>query len=83
MRRGSRGRPRIHNRDGSGSSGNGRVSNYYGAQHQEKEEDRAPPPPPPCTDFDMAYFHSYAHVGIHEEMIKVVYCFLKILWLIF
>ncbi|KDP40475.1 hypothetical protein JCGZ_24474 [Jatropha curcas] len=24
----------------------------------------------PCTDFDMAYFHSYAHVGIHEEMIK-------------
>lgn len=25
----------------------------------------------PCTDFDMAYFHSYAHVGIHEEMIKV------------
>ncbi|XVE92961.1 hypothetical protein REPUB_Repub01dG0149100 [Reevesia pubescens] len=27
-------------------------------------------PPPPCTDFDMAYFHSYAHVGIHEGMIK-------------
>ncbi|KAL3718158.1 hypothetical protein ACJRO7_003313 [Eucalyptus globulus] len=26
--------------------------------------------PPPCTDFDMAYFHSYAHLGIHEEMIK-------------
>ncbi|KAF7827479.1 putative protein arginine N-methyltransferase 6 [Senna tora] len=25
---------------------------------------------PPCTDFDLAYFHSYAHVGIHEEMIK-------------
>ncbi|XP_071723246.1 probable protein arginine N-methyltransferase 6 [Rutidosis leptorrhynchoides] len=25
---------------------------------------------PPCTDFDKAYFHSYAHVGIHEEMIK-------------
>ncbi|WCJ38985.1 protein arginine methyltransferase 6 [Euphorbia peplus] len=24
----------------------------------------------PCTDFDMAYFHSYAHVGIHQEMIK-------------
>ncbi|CAL1374926.1 unnamed protein product [Linum trigynum] len=24
----------------------------------------------PCTDFDKAYFHSYAHVGIHEEMIK-------------
>ena len=26
---------------------------------------------PPCTDFDMAYFHSYAHLGIHQEMIKV------------
>ncbi|KAF5747393.1 hypothetical protein HS088_TW05G00114 [Tripterygium wilfordii] len=26
--------------------------------------------PAPCTDFDMAYFQSYAHVGIHEEMIK-------------
>ena len=25
----------------------------------------------PCTDFDMAYFQSYSHVGIHEEMIKV------------
>ncbi|XP_057961628.1 probable protein arginine N-methyltransferase 6 [Malania oleifera] len=25
---------------------------------------------PPCTDFDMAYFHSYSHLGIHEEMIK-------------
>lgn len=30
----------------------------------------------PCTDFDMAYFHSYSHVGIHEEMIKVCFgCF--------
>ncbi|KAJ9563453.1 hypothetical protein OSB04_008613 [Centaurea solstitialis] len=27
-------------------------------------------PPPPCTDFDKAYFQSYSHVGIHEEMIK-------------
>jgi len=25
----------------------------------------------PCTDYDMAYFHSYAHLGIHQEMIKV------------
>ena len=25
----------------------------------------------PCTEFDMAYFQSYSHVGIHEEMIKV------------
>lgn len=66
-RRGSRGRQR---RDGSGSHSSGsRVYNCYGAQQQEKEEERAPPPPP-CTDFDVAYFHSYAHVGIHEEMIK-------------
>lgn len=26
----------------------------------------------PCTDYDMAYFHSYAHLGIHQEMIKVL-----------
>lgn len=25
----------------------------------------------PCTDFDVAYFQSYNHLGIHEEMIKV------------
>ncbi|OVA10721.1 Protein arginine N-methyltransferase [Macleaya cordata] len=25
---------------------------------------------PRCTEFDMAYFQSYSHVGIHEEMIK-------------
>ncbi|TKY69044.1 arginine N-methyltransferase 6 [Spatholobus suberectus] len=25
---------------------------------------------PPCTDFDKAYFHSYSHLGIHQEMIK-------------
>ncbi|KAL8153804.1 hypothetical protein V2J09_011564 [Rumex salicifolius] len=24
----------------------------------------------PCTDFDVAYFQSYSHLGIHEEMIK-------------
>ncbi|KHG01009.1 putative protein arginine N-methyltransferase 6 [Gossypium arboreum] len=27
-------------------------------------------PPPACTDFDVAYFEAYAHIGIHEEMIK-------------
>ncbi|XP_039134124.1 probable protein arginine N-methyltransferase 6 [Dioscorea cayenensis subsp. rotundata] len=26
--------------------------------------------PPECTESDRAYFDSYAHVGIHEEMIK-------------
>lgn len=35
-------------------------------------DDAAPPSPSPCTDFDVAYFHSYAHLGIHEEMIKVL-----------
>ncbi|XP_077246683.1 protein arginine methyltransferase 6 isoform X2 [Tasmannia lanceolata] len=25
---------------------------------------------PRCTEFDKAYFQSYSHVGIHEEMIK-------------
>ncbi|KAK7308346.1 hypothetical protein VNO77_41948 [Canavalia gladiata] len=33
---------------------------------QQQQQQR----PPPCTDFDMAYFHSYAHLGIHQEMIK-------------
>ncbi|PNX95530.1 putative protein arginine N-methyltransferase 6-like protein, partial [Trifolium pratense] len=46
------------------------------------DTEQQPPPPPqdqqqqqqpnrsPCTDYDMAYFHSYAHLGIHQEMIK-------------
>nr|AAR87361.1 putative arginine methyltransferase (alternative splicing) [Oryza sativa Japonica Group] len=28
------------------------------------------PPPPPCTDYDMAYFKAYSHIGVHEEMLK-------------
>ncbi|KAG8382612.1 hypothetical protein BUALT_Bualt05G0095600 [Buddleja alternifolia] len=55
-RRGSRSRSRDH---GGGGGSNPRVT------QQEKET-----PPAPCTDFDVAYFHSYAHLGIHEEMIK-------------
>uniref|UniRef100_A0A1J3EY82 Protein arginine N-methyltransferase domain-containing protein n=1 Tax=Noccaea caerulescens TaxID=107243 RepID=A0A1J3EY82_NOCCA len=43
-----------------------RVSEQPG-EHKSLE---TPESPPPCTDFDVAYFHSYAHVGIHEEMIK-------------
>ncbi|XP_057738250.1 probable protein arginine N-methyltransferase 6 isoform X2 [Arachis stenosperma] len=38
---------------------------YDQQQQQQQQQQRAP-----CTDFDMAYFHSYAHLGIHEEMIK-------------
>ncbi|XP_015697154.2 probable protein arginine N-methyltransferase 6.2 [Oryza brachyantha] len=28
------------------------------------------PTPPPCTDYDMAYFKAYSHIGVHEEMLK-------------
>ncbi|GFP94001.1 probable protein arginine n-methyltransferase 6 [Phtheirospermum japonicum] len=34
-------------------------------QQQDKEKGSSP-----CTNYDVAYFHSYAHLGIHEEMIK-------------
>lgn len=40
------------------------------SEHQQQNERK---PATPCTDFDVAYFHSYAHVGIHEEMIKVFF----------
>nr|VDC77052.1 unnamed protein product [Brassica rapa] len=36
----------------------------------EQKSPETPKSPLPCTDFDAAYFHSYAHVRIHEEMIK-------------
>jgi hypothetical protein len=26
---------------------------------------------PPCTDYDVAYFKAYSHIGVHEEMLKV------------
>ncbi|KAG8656684.1 hypothetical protein MANES_04G162200v8 [Manihot esculenta] len=56
-RRGTRGGRSRDSRDGF------RVS----AELQQRESEQKVSP---CTDFDMAYFHSYAHVGIHEEMIK-------------
>lgn len=63
VRRGSRGGSRSRDaHDGGGV----RVSDQRNLQQQQQQQQR-----PPCTDFDMAYFHSYAHVGIHEEMIKV------------
>ncbi|KAL0409099.1 UNVERIFIED_CONTAM: putative protein arginine N-methyltransferase 6 [Sesamum radiatum] len=58
-----RSRSRSRDPDCGGSSSNTRVSQ----QQQEQEKERATPP---CTDFDVAYFNSYAHLGIHEEMIK-------------
>lgn len=49
-----------------------RVSDQGGASNprvsEQQETERSPRP---CTDFDVAYFNSYAHLGIHEEMIKV------------
>lgn len=57
-RRGSGARSRD-SREGHGPSGGATV----GLRVSEQQR--------PPTDFDMAYFHSYAHVGIHEEMIKV------------
>ncbi|KAA8541436.1 hypothetical protein F0562_025399 [Nyssa sinensis] len=57
FRKGSRGSRSRDWRDGT------RVS--HSEQERERERERHP-----CTDFDMAYFHSYSHVGIHEEMIK-------------
>ncbi|EYU35549.1 hypothetical protein MIMGU_mgv1a006760mg [Erythranthe guttata] len=57
FRRGGRGKSRDH--------AGGTNSRVYQQPQQEAES-----PPPPCTDFDVAYFHSYAHLGIHEEMIK-------------
>ncbi|CAA2963424.1 probable arginine N-methyltransferase 6 [Olea europaea subsp. europaea] len=64
LRRGSRSRSRNH-----GSGSNLRVSNRM-IQQQQEEETGTDKAPAPCTDFDMAYFNSYAHLGIHEEMIK-------------
>ncbi|GLT54315.1 hypothetical protein SLA2020_275220 [Shorea laevis] len=58
VRRGTRGGRSRDLRDGHGHSG-GTVGVRVSEQQQR-----------PPTDFDMAYFHSYAHVGIHEEMIK-------------
>ncbi|MCD7457326.1 putative protein arginine N-methyltransferase 6 [Datura stramonium] len=67
-----RGRSRVRRcggvGSGSNSDGGARVSQWQQQQHEDEEEREKPAPP--CTDFDTAYFNSYAHVGIHEEMIK-------------
>ncbi|KAK4373447.1 hypothetical protein RND71_008831 [Anisodus tanguticus] len=68
VRRGSRGRSRVRRGGGGGSDGSGARASQWQQQHEDEEEREKPATP--CTDFDTAYFHSYAHVGIHEEMIK-------------
>ncbi|CAA3009396.1 probable arginine N-methyltransferase 6 [Olea europaea subsp. europaea] len=66
LRRGCSSRSRDY-----GSGSNLRVSNRMVQQHQEEDEDTATDGASnSCTGFDMAYFHSYAHLGVHEEMIK-------------
>jgi protein arginine N-methyltransferase 6 len=40
-------------------------------QQPPQQQEQQQPNRSPCTDYDMAYFHSYAHLGIHQEMIKV------------
>ncbi|CAL8098423.1 unnamed protein product [Prunus armeniaca] len=66
VRRGTRARSRELRESFSsgGNFGGLRVSEHVKQQQQQQQQGA------PCTDFDMAYFHSYAHVGIHEEMIK-------------
>ncbi|XP_047975156.1 probable protein arginine N-methyltransferase 6 [Salvia hispanica] len=63
----TRTRPRRGTRrrqhDQGGAASDPRVSQLQ--EHHDTER-----PPRPCTDFDVAYFNSYAHLGIHEEMIK-------------
>ncbi|MCD9640440.1 putative protein arginine N-methyltransferase 6 [Datura stramonium] len=53
------------NGDGDGGDGVSTSSQWKEKQQEEREK-----PTRPCTDFDMAYFNFYSHVGIHEEMIK-------------
>ncbi|CAN7074292.1 unnamed protein product [Brassica oleracea var. botrytis] len=50
----------------------------------EQKSPETPKSPLPCTDFDAAYFHSYAHVRIHEEMIKGIFFFVyPLVWFFF
>ncbi|XP_062160236.1 probable protein arginine N-methyltransferase 6 [Alnus glutinosa] len=60
VRRGTRGGRSRDLRDGHGHGHGGGTVGVRVSEQQQR----------PPTDFDMAYFHSYAHVGIHEEMIK-------------
>ncbi|XP_017215192.1 probable protein arginine N-methyltransferase 6 isoform X1 [Daucus carota subsp. sativus] len=59
-------RPRARRADALASGA--RVSSEQ-VQTQQVQQTLTPTQTP-CTDFDKAYFHSYAHLSIHEEMIK-------------
>lgn len=74
--RGRGGGVRGAKRELSGYSSTG-VGDCYGLNQMESDREREESrdwSSPRASDFDKGYFQSYAHVGIHEEMIKV--CFL-------
>ncbi|GAB4839645.1 Probable protein arginine N-methyltransferase 6 [Ancistrocladus abbreviatus] len=61
-------RDRLRKVRRSRAGGEGRAGDGHGDGQPRvdgEERDRIP-----CTDFDIAYFQSYSHLGIHEEMIK-------------
>ncbi|XP_042408580.1 probable protein arginine N-methyltransferase 6.2 isoform X2 [Zingiber officinale] len=66
-----RGRP---SGSGSGAGGGGGRYGYWQPlalqQHEQKRQQDRNLEVPPLTEFDMAYFRAYSHVGVHEEMIK-------------
>ena len=62
-----KGRPRRRRGSRSYHSGGATVS----GNEQPKQAEG-----PLCTEFDMDYFRSYSHVGVHEAMIKVRFGFL-------
>lgn len=59
-------KPRYRRGRGAGRSPFRAGSSSASYAHQQYEERQVPK----CTEFDLAYFQSYSHVGIHEEMIK-------------
>ena len=58
-------RPRRPRRGGLGGGGIGAPPGQGASTVQPH------PAAPPCTDYDMAYFKAYSHIGVHEEMLKV------------
>jgi protein arginine N-methyltransferase 6 len=60
--------------DGNGHLPRPRRPRRVGAMGSPPDQAGSAPPhpaPPPCTDYDMAYFKAYSHLGVHEEMLKV------------
>jgi protein arginine N-methyltransferase 6 len=62
-------RPRRPRRGAVGSGGGGMGP----LQGQLSSGVQPHPAAPPCTDYDVAYFKAYSHIGVHEEMLKVLH----------